>query len=397
MLASRPLLPHVRTIAVLRANGIGDLIFALPALDALRAAYPAARITLIGSSWHHGFLAGRPGPVDQVVVAPRSRGVNGDDTAEDDTPALERFFEAMRRERFDLAVQLHGGGRNSNPFVLRLGAGFTVGTKTPDAPPLDRFIPYVYFQSEVLRWLEVAGLVGAEARSIEPRLAVTPGDLAESLRVVPDDGKPLVALHPGATDPERWWPAERFAHVGDALAGAGARVVITGTRTERRAITTIVDAMRAEALDLCDSLSLGGLAGLLSRCAVVVANDSGPLHLAEAVGAATVGIYWCFNLINAGPATRERHRPAIAWRVTCPVCGVDRAHGSCDHHTSMVADIPAEEVIVSALDLLAAAPTPPKSRPLVLPPLPALSSRSSVKGSALPQCAPDFPEPAARP
>src|SRR2546426_2021754 len=122
---TRAVLPGVRKIAVLRANALGDFIFILPALEALRAAYPRAEIVLLARAWHREFLAGRPGPVDRVVEVPPSRGIN-DEPGRVEVPArLEAFFAGMRRERFDLALQLHGGGRNSNPFLLRLGAGLT--------------------------------------------------------------------------------------------------------------------------------------------------------------------------------------------------------------------------------------------------------------------------------
>jgi len=344
--------PNVRKIAVLRANGLGDYIVALPALEALRAAYPDAEIVLLGTAWHRAFLAGRPGPVDRVVLVPASRGVNGGEDAEEDPAALDRFFAEIRRERFDLALQLHGGGRHSNPLVLRLGTRVTAGLRAPDAPPLDRWLPYVYFQHEVLRYLEVVGLVGAGAVTLQPRLAVTEADLAESYRVVPETAAPLVALHPGARDPARRWPPEKFALVGDALTAAGARVVVTGAEDERDVVAAVLDAMRAEAVDACGHLSLGGLAGLLARCRVVVANDTGPRHLAEAVGAATVGIFWCFNLVNFGPLTRARHRPFVSWQLICPMCGADRSQYTCPHHPSFVAGIPAEEVAAAALELL---------------------------------------------
>lgn len=135
------LVPGVDRIAVLRANGIGDFVFTLPALAALRRAYPAAEIVLLGQHWHRGFLTGRPGPWDRVVVVPGCRGVN--DSVPDDPAGIETFFAGMRAERFDLAVQLHGGGRHSNPFVRRLGARVTAGLRTPDAEPLDRWRPYV--------------------------------------------------------------------------------------------------------------------------------------------------------------------------------------------------------------------------------------------------------------
>ena len=74
----------VLKIAVLRANGLGDFLFILPALEALRAAYPQAEIVLLANAWHASFLAGRPGPIDRVVVVPPSRGVSREpDFAED--------------------------------------------------------------------------------------------------------------------------------------------------------------------------------------------------------------------------------------------------------------------------------------------------------------------------
>ncbi|MCX9192083.1 glycosyl transferase [Carbonactinospora thermoautotrophica] len=353
------LVPGVRKIAVLRANALGDFIMVLPALDALRAAYPEAEIVLLGKEWHADFLAGRPGPVDRVEVVP------ADLTApegESESPALRRFLARLRAERFDLALQLHGGGRHANPLVSALGARVTAGCRADDAPPLDRWIRYVYYQPEVFRFLEVVGLVGAQPVGVEPVLELTGRDVREVAELLGAllDGRPLAALHPGAGDPRRRWPAERFAEVGDALAEAGAAVVITGTPGEAELVRQVAGEMRRPALDLAGRLSIGGLAALYARCAVVVANDTGPLHVARAVGAATVGVYWCGNLINAGPMTRDRHRPQISWRIHCPVCGVNctrdlypaRGGGAgCRHRESFVAEVPASEVVAAALEL----------------------------------------------
>ena len=105
------LVDGARKIAVLRANGIGDFLFALPALEALRAAYPQAEIVLLARDWHAAFLTGRPGPVDRVEVVPPCRGVSADDETPVDQGALATFFESMRCEKLDLALQLHGGSR----------------------------------------------------------------------------------------------------------------------------------------------------------------------------------------------------------------------------------------------------------------------------------------------
>ncbi len=346
--------PGAHKIAVLRANGLGDLLFAMPALTALRETYPAAELTVLGAPIHQALLTTRPGPVDRVVVVPVSRGVRGDERTPDDEPALGRFFAAMRGEHFDIALQLHGGGRYSNPFVNRLGARLTVGLRAHDAPPLDRYLPYAYLQHEVLRYLEVVGMVGAATDALSPRMAVTPEDLAASLAAVPDPGRPLAVIHPGASEPRRRWPAAKFTAVADAVAAAGAHVVLMGGPEEMAVAAEVREGMEQAATDTSGRLSLGALVGLLARAALYVGNDSGPLHLARAVGTASVGVYWSANMINAMPFTRLRHRAVVSWRTACPVCGVDCFTGSCDHHASFVAEVPVEEVRDAALDLLAA-------------------------------------------
>ncbi len=241
----------VRRIAVLRANAIGDFILTLPALEALRAAYPDAEIVLLGQPWHKGFLTGRPGPVDRVVAIPPCRGVGESEEFVNDDDALDRFFATMVEEHFDLAIQLHGGGRYSNPFTRRLEARMTVGLKSPDAVALDRWMPYVYFQHEILRHLEVVTMIGASPVTLEPQVAVTHADLAEAEAVVPDGDQPLVVLHPGAGDPRRRWPPQKFATVGDALAASGMRVAVTGAREdERLLVEAVVDTMRFGAENL---------------------------------------------------------------------------------------------------------------------------------------------------
>jgi len=343
-------LPNVARIAVLRANGIGDLMFALPALDALRAAYPDAHITLLGAKHHAVLLDGRRAPVDRVIAVPPSRGVNEVDGPEDAT-ALERFFAAMRAECFDLAVQMHGGGQFSNPFTRRLGARVSVGLKADNAPPLDRWIPYTYWQPEVARYLELVTLVGATPRAIAPQLAVTVRDLEDAEAAVPSTGAPIVLLNPGGTDPRRRWPEERFAEVGDALAEEGARIVVNGSDAERGIARRVVDAMHTDALDVAGRLSLRGLVGLASRCSVVISNDSGPLYVSAAAGAPTVGIYWCGNLATSGMLTRARHRPVASWQLECSVCGAHCVYAECTHRPSFVSRVTARDVIAAARDV----------------------------------------------
>ncbi len=341
------LVPDVRRIAVLRANGLGDLVFALPALEALRAAYPAAELVLLARPWVADLLATRPSPVDRVV--PLTLALDGSDPPAE----VERTAADLREQGWDVALQLHGGGRTTNRLVAALGARVTAGSRTPDAAPLDRTVPYVYLQPEVLRYLELAGLVGAAPVGLTPRLAVTAADRAAAAAVLPAEGQ-VAFLHPGATDVRRRWAPERFAAVGDALAERGVTVLVNGGPAERGIVDAVLDAMSAPARPV--SLGLDAIAGVLASCDVVVSNDSGPLHLAAAVGAPTVGLFWGPNIANSPPPWRARHRPLVAFDLRCPVCGTENLRGRCDHAVSFLDPVRVDEVVAAAEDLLGLAP-----------------------------------------
>lgn len=346
---------RVERIAVLRANRLGDFVLSLPALRALRETFPSAQITLLGAGWHPTLLRFRPGPWDRVVVVPGSPGVRDMDTSDHDPDAVSAFLADQRREDYDLAVQLHGGGACSNPFVRGLGARLAIGARDRDAPPLDLDVPYSVHQHEVLRQLEVVGLVGARTPVLEPTLAVTEHDLAAAAEVLPDDGRPRVALHLGATDPRRRWAPRRFAEIADALSARGACVVVVGGPQDAEATEELEHAVRSPVRTLVGRLSLPALAGLLAGCRLVIGNDSGPRHLAAALGTPTVGVFTAANALNAGPLTVARHRIALSYRTACPVCGEDQRASRCSHDASLVADVEPADVLQPALDLWAAA------------------------------------------
>jgi ADP-heptose:LPS heptosyltransferase len=350
-----PPLDGVRKIAVLRPNAVGDFVFALPALHALKQTYHEAELVLLGKPWHAAFLRERPGPVDRVVVVPPLPGIGAPDGAPPDPVAAQDFVQRMRGERFDIAAQMFGGGRHSNRFLMRFGARLSVGARADDARPLDRWVRYAEPNNRRLALLEVAALAGAAPVMPEPELVVTNRDRHEAAMVLPAlPRERLALLQPGSTDPRRRWPAERFAFVGDALARAGARVVVNGSAAEAPLVQAVAQGMRAPPVNLAGRLSLGGLCGLLERAALVVSNDTGPLHLALAIGTPAVGIFWLTNLIDGTPLRQGLLRVALSVRVECPVCGAENLRERCPHDDSFVDDVPALEVAEMATSLLRA-------------------------------------------
>ncbi len=315
-------------------------------LAALRAAAPQAHITLLGGEFAASALAGRPGPVDEVVLIPFTAGVR-----EPPGALADCTWEDLRARHFDLALQLHGGGRNSSPPLLGLQAGFTAGFRAFDAPALDLDLPYQYWQHEVFRQLDAMAALGAPAVRVQPRFQALAADLTASRGLVEE---PFVVIHPGATDPRRRWPAQRFAIVADSLAERGAAVVVIGSEEE---VAPVVAASR-QARALPDT-GFPELVGLLARARLLVGNDSGPRHLAEALGTPTVGVYWFGNMINAAPVSRRGHRTHISWTQACPVCGTSLVGEPFPPHccdtVCCVSDVALEAVTATANELYEAA------------------------------------------
>ena len=123
----------VKKIAIVRANALGDFIFVLPAIRALKETFPGVEIVYFGKAWHQEFLENRPGLIDRVVVVPPYPGVGAAYDYVRDEAQLDQFFAEMQAEEFDLAFQFHGGGGNSNPFTKRLGAKKSIGLQAVGA------------------------------------------------------------------------------------------------------------------------------------------------------------------------------------------------------------------------------------------------------------------------
>ena len=353
----------VKKIAVLRANGLGDLIFVLPALDALRQTYPQAKIVYLGSEWHVRFIQGRVPSVDRAEIIPQTDGVLIEAEKEVNPREQRAFFERMQSEHFDLAFQMHGGGRYSNPFTRRLHAHLTFGAKSEDAEPLDFTIPYIFYQHEILRNLEIAALAGAVPTHLNPRLPVLSSDLEQVQPLLAKLGQHFVVIHPGSTDGRRRWSPAGYARVADDLTAAGFQVALSGGEDEVDLTKQVAEAMHQPVINLCGMLTMDGLIGLVSQADLVITNNTGPLHLTLAVGGKAVGLFFAESVINALPLMRASYYPLIAWDRHCPLCGTfcDKAEldapqgNSCSHNASFLNEITPEMVTQAAMIMLRSA------------------------------------------
>jgi len=309
-------------IVVLRALQLGDLLCSVPALRALRAAQPRARITLIGLPWSREFVARFPDYLDELIELP---GFPGLPEREPRVTAIPSFLAEVQQRRFDLAIQMQGNGSLTNPLLALFGArrmaGFVVpGQYCPDAAT---FVPYLDGEHEVRRHLRLMAALGAPSQDATLEFPLTAEDFETLARL---DGmselRPggYVCVHPGARWPSRRWPVERFATVADALAARGWRIVLTGSGHERRLTAALAERLRDRPVDLCGRTSLGAFAALLAGAGLLICNDTGVSHVAAALQVPSVVVFSGSSPMQWAPLDRTRHR-VVSHPLACKPCG----------------------------------------------------------------------------
>ena len=301
-------------IAVLRALQLGDVLCAVPALRAI-AAHPGARITLVGLPWARQFAGRFRRYIEGYVEFP---GFPGMRERELELAALPEFFDVMRAQRFDLALQMHGSGELTNPLTVLLGARRTAGYHRAGrfCPDPGRYLEWRDEEHEVLRWLRLVERLGFPPKGTHLEFPLMETDLREAQAF---GLRRYAILHPGSQLPSRRWPAERFAEVGDALAAEGLQIAITGTAAEATLVRRVRDAMRAPALDLAGRTTLGGLAALVAKARLLVSNDTGISHVAAATRTPSVIIACGSDPRRWAPLDRQLHR-VLYHPIDCRPC-----------------------------------------------------------------------------
>jgi ADP-heptose:LPS heptosyltransferase len=337
-----------RKIAIFRALQLGDMLCAVPALRALRAAAPHAHITLIGMPWATSFVKRFHRYIDDLLIFP---GYPGFPEQPAHLHAMPNFLAEAQRRRFDLAIQMHGSGRLSNPLTVLLGAETNAGfySEGEYCPDPQRFIAWQEDEHEVLRFVRLMRALGIAPQGEHLEFPLTDSDyrsLQHSHQSLPAPGT-YVCIHPGARLPSRRWLPQRFAEVADCIAQAGWKIVLTGSPDEAPITRAVHEAMRLPALDLTGKTDLGGLAALLSQAKLVVSNDTGISHVAAAVGAPSVIVSCGSDARRWAPLDRTRHR-MISIDLPCRPC----MHLDCPIGHRCADEVDAPRVAQLALEML---------------------------------------------
>ncbi len=339
-----------RRLLLLRPDHLGDVLWLTPALRALRAHYPEARITVAIGPWSATILADNPDPdaLLRIEFPGFTRRPKGGPLAP--YRLLLATARDLRAQQFDAALVLRDDHWWGALLAALAGIPRRFGQAHPDvAPfltdplPLEagehsafgnlRLIDALLRAAVRPSLLDFAGTIPSAAPLAYP-LALPVGDaaharaaflLAPLLAPLQQAGgqPPLIAIHPGAGVPVKLWDEGRLAAVADRLATEyGARIVLTGVRGDEPLTGAVAARMTtAPPLDLTGQTGVAELVAVYARCALVLGPDSGALHLAVASGTPTLHLYGPADPVRFGPwGDPARHR-VVSAGFQCDRCG----------------------------------------------------------------------------
>jgi lipopolysaccharide heptosyltransferase III len=274
---------RVRRILVVKLWGMGNWVLLSPLVGALARRHPLAEIDALSFDANREILDADPRLARRWLLPLRGFARFG--------LAAARTALALRRRRYDLVVDFEQFSRFSEVIVRLAAPRHAIGFRAPEGSRgllYDAAVPYreERHMSEIFADL-VRAAGASDFRYALERPAIPDAARASVTAKLPASGGPLLVFHPGSGDnfPGRRWPIEHVARLADRLAReAGARVVFSGSRGERDLVERVRAAMEERSTSLAGETSFFELAALLERAAIVFSNDTGPLHLASALG-----------------------------------------------------------------------------------------------------------------
>ena len=290
-----PLTLPPRSICLLRLSALGDVTHAVPVVRAIQKKWPYCRICWIIGKLEHKLLANLESV--EFIVFDKSRGMR----------AYLNLRRALRGRSFDVLLHMQVAAR-ANLASLLIRAPIKLGWDKDRS--LDRHqwfinhqVPAEQKQHQVQGFLSFARTLGMDARVPEWNLPVTE-DARDFARQYIRGDQPCLLISPCSSNANRSWQADRYAMVADfAILELGMQVVLCGGPTEfDKSMAARIEAhMQGEALNLVAKDTLQQLLGLLARADVVLSPDSGPAHIANALGTPVIGLHACSSALRSGP------------------------------------------------------------------------------------------------
>ena len=296
---------QARNILAVRLDTIGDVLMTTPAIRALKASQPGRNITLLTSS--AGAKVAPLLPEIDDFIAYDSPWINLTTPRSSSRPEYE-MADRLRRRQFDAAVIFTVYSQNPLPaaFLCYL-AGIPLRLAHCHENPYQLLSDWVRdpepqqtIRHEVQRQLDLVAAAGCYTEDKRLSLAIPAGATGYTLDLLDEVGlnreRPWLVIHPGVTALSRRYPPESYAQVARRLVvEKGYQVLFTGTGAEGELVGQIQGAMDAPSISLVDRLNLGQLAALLALSPLLIANNTGPVHVAAAVGTAVVDLYALTN------------------------------------------------------------------------------------------------------
>jgi ADP-heptose:LPS heptosyltransferase len=309
----------MNSIVVFRALQLGDLICTVPAFRAIREAYPAARITLVGLPWAQLFVRRYSAYIDDFIEFPGYPGLP------EIPPRLGKipdFFREIQKKHFDLAIQMHGSGSYVNSIVAIFNAKQTAGFyREGDYRPSDLFMPYPEGEHEIRQSLKLLSFLGIPLRGEDLEFPILAED-DEQFRQLSDAfhlKNDYVCIHAGSRLLSRRWGQKNFARVADGIHGMGFQVVLTGSQDEKEMVDEVESQMKCSAVNVAGKTSLGVLAALVRSARLLVCNDTGVSHIAAAMKTPSVVIVTGSDPKRWAPLNNRLHR-IVMHAVECRPC-----------------------------------------------------------------------------
>jgi ADP-heptose:LPS heptosyltransferase len=307
---------EIKKIVIFRALQLGDMLCSIPAIRALRYAYPGAEITLVGLPWATFLVDRFPNYFDHLITFP---GYPGLPEQEVNLKSFPSFLQHLQEKEYDLAIQMQGNGTISNPVVRLFNAKHTAGfcKKGNYCPGADLFIEYPSDIAEVERHLKLMIHLGIEPQGKELEFPLTKqdeADLQKASLTTLEKGK-YVIVHPGSRGFERRWSPEYFASLADYCASRGFPVVITGTKDELPIVENVAGLMKDKPIIAAGKTSLGAVGVLIKNAFALISNCTGVSHIAAALKTRSIVISLDGEPDRWAPFNKQIHR-TIDWTKT---------------------------------------------------------------------------------